>query len=65
MLGPLKDGVNYLTFNSEEEFEGQLQVLLSNKDLYNSMICNNFDYYKKYIDPLSKMTKIIEIIKNS
>lgn len=65
MLGPLKEGVNYLTFNSEEEFKFQLQVLLSNKDLYNTMIRNNFDYYQKYLHPLSKMKKIISIIKNS
>ena len=64
LLGPLKEGVNYLTFNSEKEFELQLELLLTNKDLYYKMIRNNFDYYERYLHPLSKMKKIIEIIIN-
>ena len=61
-LGSLKEGVNYLTFNTKEEFNNKLQTLLNDKEIYNNMIKSNYNYYQEYLHPLSKMKKILNLI---
>ena len=62
-LGSLKEGINYLTFKTKEEFNSKLKILLDDKEIYNNMIKSNYKYYQEYLHPLSKMKKIFEIIK--
>jgi glycosyltransferase involved in cell wall biosynthesis len=63
-LGPLKEGVNYLTYTNKEDFDSKLQTLLNDKEIYRDMSINNFKYYQEYLHPLSKMKKIIKTITN-
>jgi hypothetical protein len=61
-LGPLREGVNYLTFSTVGEFNSKLKILLNDKNVYETMIVNNYEYYQKYLHPLSKMKSIISTI---
>ena len=49
--GDLKEGVNYLGFDSIDECVNKAKILLENKDLRNSMMSENYNYYQVYLQP--------------
>lgn len=49
--GDLKEGVNYLVFDSVDEGVKKAKILLENKDIRNSMMSQNFNYYHAYLQP--------------
>lgn len=65
LLGPLKEGLNYLSYSTQDECLEKTELLFSNDDLRRNMQRANREYYDKWVHPGMKMTKILERIENS
>ena len=62
LLGPLKEGVNYLTFNSTEECVKKTEHLIVNDELRTNIQKANKEYYENWLHPGVKMRRIFELI---
>ncbi len=58
--GNLKEGVNYLVFNSPQEIVTCAQKLLYDVELIHKMEENNFRYYNEYVRPDARMLNTLK-----
>lgn len=65
LLGPLKEGEHFLTYNSPEECVEKVKHLFSNDRLRKIMQQANREYYENWLHPGAKVMKILQRIERS
>lgn len=63
LLGPLREEEHYLTYRSPEECLEKTDMLFKNDSLRNKMQKANQHYYKNWLHPGKKLTKIFELTR--
>ena len=57
---PLKEGINYLEYNTPQACVDQCRYLMKNPDIMNTMRKANLEYYHKYVRPANHMMYLLD-----
>lgn len=62
VTGDFREGKNYLGFTDADQCINNVYKLIENPDLIYDMEKNNYEYYKKYLEPCQLITNTLEIV---
>lgn len=65
VTGDFQEGRNYLEFTDADQCVKNVYKLIDNPDLIYDMEKNNYEYYKKYLEPCKLIENTLEIIEKN